>query len=390
MDKNFFKPLSNLLLAYSKKKILILIDEYFLYNPKSVQRITLIEYLELFHLDNLQILNTQQDLEEIKMQPDLIIDLFFSTQFVNPIHYFNKLLKSSLPNTRVILFLPYSNFTNFSLYHFNPVYFKLINHNHNFKLLDISFTNDFGKVFTINDSLQIEKLFFQSSAKKNQNFIDMVNKKVDSLDNTHIIFNFNIINVNKIPELELFSLNRQPRNLSGHSLTTHVDVGALLYLKKIIEFKSFLDIGCGPGGVIDYLQSNYNTKCLGIDGDNSILRKNSDVIFIHDYTSDKYTPDEIYDLAWCVEFVEHIPAEFKENYFSTFLSAKYLFMTYAPEGKSGYNHVNCQNEDYWIKELENINFSIDWDITIMLRKKSSLAKDFVRKNGLFFKNQNIN
>ena len=64
-------------------------------------------------------------------------------------------------------------------------------------------------------------------------------------------------------------------------------------------------------------------------------------------------------------------------------------MTFAPEDKAGYNHVNCQNEEYWINALKKLNFELNLNFTKLIRNNSSLRKDFVRNNGLFFENKSL-
>lgn len=42
-----------------------------------------------------------------------------------------------------------------------------------------------------------------------------------------------------------------PEHLGGHKNRTHLDEGSLDHCIKILQVKSMLDIGCGPGGMVE-------------------------------------------------------------------------------------------------------------------------------------------
>ena len=93
-----------------------------------------------------------------------------------------------------------------------------------------------------------------------------------------------------------------------------------------------------------------------------------------------------FDLCWCVEFLEHVDALYKDNYFDTFKKCKYVFCTFAPKGKGGYHHVNTQDEAYWIETFEKFNFKFQLEETKAIRASSTINKNFIRNHGLLFKN----
>jgi hypothetical protein len=43
-----------------------------------------------------------------------------------------------------------------------------------------------------------------------------------------------------------------PQHLGGHENETHIDDGALSYIIKTFGIGSMVDIGCGPGGMVDH------------------------------------------------------------------------------------------------------------------------------------------
>jgi len=182
-----------------------------------------------------------------------------------------------------------------------------------------------------------------------------------------------------------------PEHLGGHNNKTHVDRGALNWLIHEFQPKSFLDIGCGPGGMVE-LASEFGLKAVGIDGDYEISRSPRHRFILHDYTHGSVNLDQNFDIGWSVEFVEHVYEQYADNYIDTMLSCKYLIITYAPPGWPGHHHVNCQPEEYWIDMLGNHGLLYDKQRTLELRENSTMnypkkpKKAFVKNRGLFFKN----
>ena len=62
-------------------------------------------------------------------------------------------------------------------------------------------------------------------------------------------------------------------------------------------------------------------------------------------------------------------------------------MTHAPKNARGYNHVNLQDSLYWIELFKTNNFEYLENLTQLIRRSSTIEKDFIRKYGLFFKNR---
>lgn len=173
------------------------------------------------------------------------------------------------------------------------------------------------------------------------------------------------------------------KHLGGHYNITHLDHGALNWAVKTFNVSSMIDVGCGPGGMVRYAKA-LGLTADGIDGDPSV--KSS---ILHDFTQGSLDVKE-YDLAWCVEFVEHVEEKYIDNFFSVFSKCKYLIMTHAVPGQKGWHHVNCQEEDYWVQKLKNINFVLDKEYTKTLRNESTMNlnnrwEPYMRKTGLFFR-----
>lgn len=180
-------------------------------------------------------------------------------------------------------------------------------------------------------------------------------------------------------------MNLDSPHLGGHCNRTHLEEGALDYILKKFEIKSMLDIGCGPGGMVD-LAIKKGIYAHGIDGDYT-LNLNKDFFTVHDYTISPLVLPRNFDLIWCCEFVEHVEEKFMQNYLETFKLGKYILLTYN-EGP-GYHHVNCKPEIYWITNIEKYGFVYDKGETNNIRNSCTSVgrKAWVRNKGLFFKKQ---
>lgn len=184
-----------------------------------------------------------------------------------------------------------------------------------------------------------------------------------------------------------------PEHLGGHKNKTHLDEGALNYLIENFKVRTMLDIGCGPAGMVK-LARDKGIEAYGIDGDFLVERPNIDQtwISIHDYEKGCTDINLTVDLIWSVEFVEHVWEKFQKNYMTDFQRGKYVLMTFAPPGKAGHHHVNCQPLEYWVDVFKEYNFRYDPIITNIIRSKSTMnvrerkfsKKAWVQNNGLFF------
>lgn len=179
-----------------------------------------------------------------------------------------------------------------------------------------------------------------------------------------------------------------PDHLGGHKNRTHLDYGILQFMIKEFNIKSFIDIGCGPGGMVN-LASELGLDSLGIDGDFTVNRTGNNFL-IHDYTTGPTQFRQNFDMAWSCEFVEHVEEKYISNYIKDFQRAKYVVMTYSE--KPGHHHVNLKPVDYWIKVFNDYGFEYSPKYTDLIRKESTMnttgkfagKKEFVRTNGLFF------
>lgn len=175
-----------------------------------------------------------------------------------------------------------------------------------------------------------------------------------------------------------------PYHLGGHLNKTHIDKSSLSYFINNFQIKSFLDIGCGPGGMVQHALS-LGLKATGIDGDFTLEK--ADWRITHDFTKGPIIIEKA-DLGWSVEFLEHVEKEYQSNYMSAFSQCNYVFITHALPNKKGHHHVNLEQDSYWIEVFENYNFIFLKKETEEIRRASSMRREFVRSTGLVFKNKN--
>lgn len=187
-----------------------------------------------------------------------------------------------------------------------------------------------------------------------------------------------------------FIENGLPQHLGGHENETHIDSGAVDKLVELYHCKSVLDIGCGPGGMVEHFK-NRGMEVIGVDGDIVVKRSESikENIIIHDFQTGPWIPEKNYDLAWSVEFVEHVWPKYMMNYIASFKKCKYVVFTHAVPGQPGHHHVNCRSVDYWLGVMESNGFEIDVEATNQVRQESTMKERYIRTTGLVFKNNNL-
>jgi len=182
-------------------------------------------------------------------------------------------------------------------------------------------------------------------------------------------------------------VNKLPHYLGGHKGRTHVDTGILTYARDELNCKSFLDIGCGPGGQV-YEAHSLGFDARGVDGDFTLKWDNPELFELHDFTKGKFNIKTNVDMIWCCEFIEHVEKQYEDNWMSLMKSGKYVFVTYSEPGKPGHHHVNCEEEPYWLDLFERYGFIFRKDLTDISKQKSTMTREFWKDRGLVFERNN--
>ena len=165
---------------------------------------------------------------------------------------------------------------------------------------------------------------------------------------------------------------------------THNDRGTLTFIINQYNIKTFLDIGCGPGGMVELAQMR-GLDAVGVDGDWTVERPKDVRVMIHDYTVGPTQWTRQFDLGWSVEFLEHVEEKYQDNYMQDFARCKYVVTTAAPPNYPGHHHVNCREQEYWHAVFDKYGFDYDHDVTMKIREISTMQKPFMQRTGMFFK-----
>jgi hypothetical protein len=137
--------------------------------------------------------------------------------------------------------------------------------------------------------------------------------------------------------------------------------------------QKIIDFGCGNGKYVSYLKDHDIT---GIEGDGSTVTETKKFI-----EQDLTKPFKIECVnAICLEVGEHIPAEFEQRLIDNLTNAKNkIILSWATPGQAGYYHVNCQSNEWVIKQMKQRGFHY-------LKEDSELARDIVEDRFKYFKN----
>lgn len=114
----------------------------------------------------------------------------------------------------------------------------------------------------------------------------------------------------------------------------------------------FVDIGCGNGFYVRYLQAHKH-KCEGYDGSQFNPYKITDFTVTQDIGK--------FDNVLCLEVGEHIPKISEQIFLNNicFAAKKYVILSWAIPGQGGTGHVNCRENYYIIGEMQRRGFLID-------------------------------
>lgn len=178
--------------------------------------------------------------------------------------------------------------------------------------------------------------------------------------------------------------------LGGHANRTWVDAGALRYCVDVLHITSFLDIGCGPGGMVELAQQ-WGLDVLGIDGDPSLNRKTLPIM-LHDFYSGPPPLTRKYDLGWCVEVLEHIEERYLPNIMDAFAHCHYIIATASPVKGRNKHHVNVHPKEWWATTMQNNGFIMNEELTKAVHCASTMAIkpsmdcNFLQATGMCFVN----
>lgn len=147
------------------------------------------------------------------------------------------------------------------------------------------------------------------------------------------------------------------------------------------QITTVYDFGCGTGEYLDRLTKEVaGITATGFEGSpnntiyNNVVKKD---------LSSKLNLEPV-DLVISIEVGEHIPKEFEQNFIDNISnsSKKHIIFSWAIEGQNGTGHINCQNNDYIISEMEKRGWKFDTDKTISVRDK--MPPIWIKNTVMFF------
>jgi glycosyltransferase involved in cell wall biosynthesis len=122
-----------------------------------------------------------------------------------------------------------------------------------------------------------------------------------------------------------------------------------LWIKRELEPKTVLDIGCGPGIYVKSLQ-DLGVHAHGIDVDQRVHGKpylEFKSLFDLDSTA-------LAEVVVCMEVIEHIESDLEDQVIDrvSAVVGKTLIWTAAVPGQGGIGHVNCRPKEYWAEKFQ--------------------------------------
>jgi len=144
------------------------------------------------------------------------------------------------------------------------------------------------------------------------------------------------------------------------------------WITEMLEVKSVIDVGCGPGHLMSALQQR-GVKPFGIDVSDAALQRTREKrleVQHFDLRTDGSLPGIPYDLAVCCEVAEHIDEKSAESLVGKLTeAAPVVYMTAAePDGAPGLFHVNEQEHEYWIELTKAKGYRLDEELTESARQ----------------------
>jgi SAM-dependent methyltransferase len=160
-------------------------------------------------------------------------------------------------------------------------------------------------------------------------------------------------------------------------------------LRSRLTFTSVLDVGCGVGLWLSEYQTQGIADIYGLDGpwvpqDNLVIP--ADKIRNHDLTT-PFKLDRQFDLVMCLEVAEHLPESAADGLLDSLTAHGGLILfSAAIPGQGGFQHVNEQFQDYWIKRFAARGFTA-YDLLRPLIWNHPAVPYYYAQNALIFSRQ---
>lgn len=118
-------------------------------------------------------------------------------------------------------------------------------------------------------------------------------------------------------------------------------------LTQLYHPKSVIDLGCGTGLYLAPFDCAKRGLDVSLEAFKPEVCQAAKCMCYRDLSQPIEYPQK-YDLALCLEVVEHIGSEHADTLVENICrSSDTIILTAAPPGQAGLNHVNCQPQAYW-------------------------------------------
>ena len=139
--------------------------------------------------------------------------------------------------------------------------------------------------------------------------------------------------------------------------------------------KSLLDVGCGIGTSTSWFVSHGLDYVQCVEGSHDAVTKSllpklprwkEGMVVEHDFSRGPWWPDRTVDVAWSVEFLEHVGRNYQHNYLAAFRKAALIFVTHSNWG--GWHHVEVHDEKWWRARMEMMGFLYSDELTKVMKE----------------------
>jgi len=163
----------------------------------------------------------------------------------------------------------------------------------------------------------------------------------------------------------------------------------LRYLKKVYDFSSVVDFGCGTGTWLKVCQEIGCTEILGLDDytEESLLEIPKEN-FMRKNIGEPVQLQKKYDLAISLEAAEHLGVDCSENIVINLVHASdVILFSAALPGQGGTNHVNEQPPNFWATKFKKHNF-VQYDFLRSLIWEEDEVAWWYKQNIFLYINEN--
>lgn len=174
----------------------------------------------------------------------------------------------------------------------------------------------------------------------------------------------------------------QRRTLALQSAERILDI-----LWPIVSAQSVIDVGCASGIWLAEAKRRGAITIKGIDGPwvpQDQLEIDKDEFYAHDLGESIPAGFEEYDLAFCIEVAEHLPASSGDTLieFLTCRADVVLFSAAIP-GQGGTGHINEQCQSYWQQKFSKCGFAC-FDLIRPLVWEEEIVNVIYKQNMLLY------